>query len=217
MIAVYLRVSTEMQNTGAQRHMIEEWITARNYQDGDLVWFEDDGISGAILERPQFQALLRNVRQGRVKKIVTFEFSRLSRDFVDSLNVMRLLTDYGVVVEIPGEGELRFGSVLEQFVLCAKSFVSATERENIAKRIKAGLANAKARGVKLGPKKGERRRLGKTKRYDPDLVSRILRLSEKLTYREIAQEVSLSTATVYRVLRKTRKTEEDVEARRALT
>lgn len=202
MIAIYLRVSTVHQDTESQRHAITKWCVERGYTD--VTEYADEGISGATTVRPAFQRLLEDVRAGRVTRIVTFEMSRLSRDFLDALNLMRLFTDAGVVVEVPGEGAQPFANAMEQFVMAAKSLIASQERESIRKRIKQGLANARAKGVRLGARQGNQLRAGKLKHYDPALIAKIQRLSAKLTTREIAVEVGLSHSTVAKILRRYR-------------
>lgn len=175
-----MRVSTRLQETRSQRLAIATWCSERGYSD--VAEYCDNGISGATTERPAFRRLIADARSGQIDRVVTFELSRLSRDFMGLLDVMRVLNDAGVAVEVPGDGEVHFGSTIERFMVAAKSLVAAQERERIRARIAAGMAAAKSRGVKLGARKGERRALGHRKDYrdeDPDLVDRILRLADR--------------------------------------
>lgn len=200
-IAIYMRVSTQRQQTEAQRAGIEAWIKKNKYPEAKLIWFEDKA-TGATLERPAFKRLLAAVKKGSIQKIITFEISRLSRDFVDTLTLMRTLSEHSVELEIPDRGVVRFQDSLEKFMVAAKALVAGQERELIGRRIREGLKAAKARGVKLGARKGSRHRLGKTKTHDPEFIQRLKRLSEKLSVREIAGEIGVSAATVSRLLRK---------------
>lgn len=211
MIGVYVRVSTSKQETAAQRKAIADWCRRQGYSSDGLREYVDDGVSGRTLERPAFRQLMADVRAGKVKRIVTFELSRLSRDFLDLLDVMRTLTDAGVVVEVPGEGAVAFESTIQQFVVAAKSLVASQERERISERTKAGLAAAKARGVKLGASKGEKRALGFRKDYCMEngaLVDKILALAARdVPTHAIAQAVStpaepVSRSKVVRILRR---------------
>lgn len=200
-IAVYLRVSSDRQEVEGQRHGIARWVAERRYPQAEIIEYVDDGISGKTTDRPSFQRMMADVRAGRVHRVITFEISRLSRDFLTLLEVMKTFQDHGVVVEVPGEGEQPFQSTMQQFLLAAKSLVAAQEREHISTRTKNGMAAAKARGVKLGPPKGTKNRLGKTKTHDRDLIARLQRLAKKLSCREIAEEVGLSHSTVARLLK----------------
>jgi DNA invertase Pin-like site-specific DNA recombinase len=203
-IALYFRTSTSKQETASQRSAIARWVKERGYAKAKILEYADDGITGAVTSRPSFQRMIADVRAGKIQKIVTFELSRLSRDFIDMLNVMRLLADHGVTVEVPGEGTQPFATAMEQFMVCAKSLVSSQEREHIRRRVKEGLAAAKARGVKLGAPKGAKRRKGKFKDHDPLLVERIIKKINKgkQTYREISEDVGLSPATITRIFQR---------------
>lgn len=211
MIAVYLRVSTDKQQTTAQRDAVARWCHERGYKK--TAEYVDEGVSGKTLQRPGFKKLIADVRAGRVRRIVTFELSRLSRDFLDLLEVMRTLTELGVVVEVPGEGSVQFESTMEQFLVAAKSLVAAQERERLSERTKAGMAAARARGARIGAQRGERRALGFRKSYEaenPDLVRKVKNLAGRgLSSYAIADVVSgegnkVSRSKVVRILARMR-------------
>ncbi len=204
--AAYLRTSTSAQETAAQRGAVEQWIAAKSYAADDVIWFVDDGISGKTTDRVQFQRLLAEVRAGRIDRIITFELSRFSRDFLDLLEIMRTFSERGVTVEVPGEGAVPFGSTLQQFLVAARSLASAQERENISARTKAGLAAARARGVKLGRPKGsggKRRGPKDYERDEPELLRDILFLHSKGNSTvTIARALKTSRNKIWRLLRR---------------
>jgi DNA invertase Pin-like site-specific DNA recombinase len=206
MIAVYLRCSTSKQETAAQRHAVEAWCHQQGYDRVEIVEHIDEAVSGSTLARPGFRHMMADVRTGKINKIVTFEISRLSRNFLDSLTVMKTLADYGVMVEVPGEGIQPFDTTMQQFVVAAKGLVAAQERERISERTKAGLAAAKARGSKLGRPKNTMNTNAKNgwrKEYDASLVEKILMLSRKgNSTHTIASAVGLSQNMVFRILRR---------------
>ena len=87
-IVFYLRVSTDTQSIEHQRLAVENWLTEKNYNSSQVVTFADEGISGAISDkrRPGYTKLLEGILQGKIKKVIVFETSRLSRDFMTYLN-----------------------------------------------------------------------------------------------------------------------------------
>jgi putative DNA-invertase from lambdoid prophage Rac len=212
MIGIYLRVSTNKQEVASQKHAIERWIMSMNYPQAEIVWYQDSGISGKTLSRPAFQRMLADVEMGKIHKIITFEISRLSRNFLDLLKVMETLTLRGCVVEVPGEGEVAFQDTMSQFITAAKALTAATERERISARTKEGLAKAKAAGKQLGAREGEQRALGYRKDYaakEPKLLERVLLLHRKgLSIANIAATVTddqgrtVSTNKVHRLIRR---------------
>lgn len=201
MFAIYLRTSTNYQETVAQRVAIENWIASRAYPAPEV--YEDAGISGTEDDRPAFQRLLSDVRAGKVKHVITFEMSRLSRDFMTFLNTLETFREYGVTVEIPGEGVQRFETATDKLLASVKAFTASQFLEDHAKRIKAGMAAAKARGVQLGAPKGHHRNLGRRKEHGADVVAKVSGLHKKgLTTRFIAETLDLSQSMVSRIIRR---------------
>lgn len=209
MIAIYLRVSTDKQEVKAQRHAINQWCEAQGYDRTTLREYADEGLSGATFDRPAFKALLSDIAAGRVSKVITFELTRLSRDFLGLLKVMEQIKDAGAVVEVPGEGVIPFGSTIEQALVALKSLAGAQEREAIRARIKNGIAARRAKdpawGRALSPdNKGN---LGWRKPLDPALVQKIqAKRAKGRSYREIADDLNLSVNKVYRIVQRSKST-----------
>ena len=147
---VYLRVSSRNQETTSQKHAIDRWIKSQGYKKTELIWYEDKGISGKTTERPAFQKMMMDVRNGRIHKLITFEISRLSRDFMDTLHIMQTLQKNNVEVEVPDQGLVKFEGSMEKFIVSAKALIATQEREQLGRRIKEGLAAAKKNGTKSG-------------------------------------------------------------------
>lgn len=204
-IAAYIRCSTDKQDTTHQRIAIENWIASRKYGEYDV--YEDEGISGTTDERPEFQRLLKDVKAGKVKHVVTFEMSRLSRDFVTFLNTLEVFRKHSVTVEVPGEGVQKFDTATDKLLASVKAFSAAGFIEDHSKRIKSGMAAAKAeakakgKDLKFG---GRREGAGrKRKTYEPEIVAKIRALQEKnFSTRLIAEFLSISQSKVSRIVRR---------------
>jgi site-specific DNA recombinase len=92
-IGSYIRVSTEEQakihegSLVSQRHRVEEYVKARNLIHpgwGEIKGvYIDEAKSGKNTNRPQYQALLRDVERGKVDTVLVTELSRLSRNMRD--------------------------------------------------------------------------------------------------------------------------------------
>ena len=67
--------------------------------------FDDGGLSGASLERPALQALLDEVRSGKIDIIVVYKVDRLTRS----------LADFAKLVELFDEHAVSFVSVTQSF------------------------------------------------------------------------------------------------------
>lgn len=208
-VAVYLRVSTDRQVLDSQETAIENWLAAKSVSELNVTYFRDHGISGAKGEsqRPGLRSLMTAIKSGEYTKLVTFELSRLSRDYMDFLKIMETCDQNGVVVEVPGEGAISFNSNQAKLIASIRAFLASEEREKISTRVKAGLASARQRGVKLGRPKGHHSNRGYRKPYDPAMIESIRRLTNKgLSSGDICSLLSgqykLSPSTVKRIRRR---------------
>jgi DNA invertase Pin-like site-specific DNA recombinase len=199
-IAAYLRVSTDQQSSSHQRASIVTYAATLGYNERDLIFYTDDGVTGAnhgLTKRPNYKRLLQDIVQGKVSKVLVFEASRTSRDFFDYLDFLRLCRDHGTKLDIVGKGEIQFERSEDLLLASIHAFLSQAEREKISERTKSGLRKAKLAGQKLGAPEGNVNRQGKTKDYDPKLVRQVLSLTKKgLSLRTVADMVSSDTLPI---------------------
>lgn len=87
MIALYSRVSTEIQkenhSIGEQQDMMQKYCEAMKWKPFDF--YTDAGFSGAKLDRPALQKLIRDIKAGMVDKVIVYKLDRLSRSQKDML------------------------------------------------------------------------------------------------------------------------------------
>ena len=114
MIGIYLRVSTDKQETQSQRFEIIKWCRLQGYPNESILEYSDDGVSGTSKNRPELNRLISDVQAGKLSKVITFESSRLSRDFMQFLNIMAIFSEAGVTIEVPNKGPLTFGTSTEK-------------------------------------------------------------------------------------------------------
>lgn len=77
--AIYVRVSTDTQQTGmeSQIRAIKDWCTRNQVDKYEL--FADEGISGAKESRPALNRLMTMVESNQVEQVIVFSFSRFAR------------------------------------------------------------------------------------------------------------------------------------------
>ena len=73
-IALYLRVSTDRQTTDSQAIELRDYCRRRGWID---VAEYCDTVSGAKFSREGLDALMRQVRKGRIDSIVAYKLDRL--------------------------------------------------------------------------------------------------------------------------------------------
>ena len=88
-IAKYLRLSlddavTDSLSIPNQRRQIDDHIDTLDIPNVEVLEFIDNGYSGTNLERPAVQEMLDLVQCGRVNCIIAKDFSRFSRNAVES-------------------------------------------------------------------------------------------------------------------------------------
>ncbi|WP_043631212.1 recombinase family protein [Chromobacterium haemolyticum] len=138
----YLRVSTDEQDTSAQRKTIEDRYKIERF-------YSDDGVSGAVkaMQRPEFKACFDYVREGDT--LVVAAIDRLGRDTIDVLSTVEALQAKGVTVVSMREG-FDLSTPIGKAMLAMLAAVAELERGNIKARQMAGIERAKAEGKALG-------------------------------------------------------------------
>src|SRR6202043_2583773 len=148
-IAIYLRVSTSKQETSNQRRELEAVAARSGWQI--VKGFEDNGISGAKGrdKRPGLDAMLKAVNAKEFDMVAAWSVDRLGRSLTDLLGILQGLHDKGVDLFLHQQGldtSTTAGKAMFQMLGVFAEF----ERGIIRERVNAGLARAKAKGMKLG-------------------------------------------------------------------
>ena len=91
-VAVYIRLSQEDRDNGkdkqesnsitSQKALLNEFIKDHN----DLVIYDtyvDDGYTGTDFNRPRFQKLLEDMRNGNINCVLVKDLSRLGRNYIE--------------------------------------------------------------------------------------------------------------------------------------
>ena len=148
-VAIYLRVSTSKQETSNQRRELEAVAARSGWQIVKV--FQDAGISGAKGrdKRPGLDALLKAVNGKEFDMVAAWSVDRLGRSLTDLLGILQALHDKGVDLFLHQQGldtSTTAGKAMFQMLGVFAEF----ERGIIRERVNAGLARARANGIKLG-------------------------------------------------------------------
>lgn len=141
-VDLYIRVSTSEQaeegySVGEQEERLKSYCAAFGYQVHAI--HTDAGFSGASLDRPGIQKVVKDVKQGLCKKVIVWKLDRLSRSQKDTLI---LLEDVFLA------NDCHFISLMESFDTstpfgrCVVGILAAfaqMERENIKMRTMMGI------------------------------------------------------------------------------
>ena len=155
--AVYTRKSTEhnldleFNSLHAQREACEAYVKSQMHEGWKLIpnRYDDGGISGASLDRPDLQRLLDDIRAGRVDTVVVYKVDRLTRS----------LTDFARLVELFDIHSVSFVSITQSFntttsmgrlTLNVLLSFAQFEREVSGERIRDKVAASKRKGMWMG-------------------------------------------------------------------
>jgi DNA invertase Pin-like site-specific DNA recombinase len=145
--AIYARCSTFDQNVGLQTNDLRRLAKQRGF----AIWKEyiDEGQSGGKTSRPSLDEMLRDARGGRFSILLVWKLDRLGRS---TGHLIRLLEDFkawNVQLISFGEG-LDFTTTAGKLFYTLLGAFAEFERDTIRERVKAGLRNARAKGIRLG-------------------------------------------------------------------
>ena len=140
MAAIYARVSSEQQreaNTiASQTASLIEFAQSHDLEVPQEWVFEDDGYSGATLERPGLEGVRDLAAEGQIQVVLAYSPDRLSRKYAYQILLIEELTRNGVetlFVKAP-QGSSAEDQLLVQF----QGMISEYERAQILERSRRG-------------------------------------------------------------------------------
>ena len=147
-VVIYARVSTDNQTHDSQLDEVRGYCQRRGWLAVEEI---TDVASGGKSSREGLDRLMAQVRRGRVGIVVVFRLDRLARSLSHLAQMLADFQQHRTALVCPGQGidtsNTNAAAQLQVNILAA---VAQFERELIVERIRAGVAAAKARGVKLG-------------------------------------------------------------------
>lgn len=186
----YARVSLTDQNTALQLRELEQAGCERIYQD--------QGLSGTRVSRPELDKLLD--RLGRGDEVVVWKLDRLGRN---TRHLLELLDDFkargikfrslrdGIATDPASE----VGGAMAQAMVTIIAAFAQLERDQLSERTRAGMAAAAANGRKAGRREvtAEDRKVRRAKELkaqglQPVDIGKIIGVSRASVYRYLSME-----------------------------
>jgi putative DNA-invertase from lambdoid prophage Rac len=183
--ALYLRTSTADQHLENQR---PELLRIAEQRDLEVVCLYEEQ-RGAAKQRPAFDALLLDANAGRFDYLVIWAIDRIGRSMAGNLNTILELDRIGVRVVSSREPWLDNASAIRPLLIGIFGWIAEQEQMRISERTRAGLARARAKGVRVGrpPKELD--------------VAKLRALREAgHSFRGIARLVGAGASTIHRLL-----------------
>jgi DNA invertase Pin-like site-specific DNA recombinase len=150
---MYLRISTGEQTVEPQRKELLDYCARRGWTE---VREFSDTISGAKITRFGLEALMADIRRGRVDVLVCVKLDRLGRSLAHLAQLVGELDTHRTALICTSQGiDTSAGNPAGRLQMHVLMGVAEFERALIRERTVAGLDAAKARGSKLGRRKVE--------------------------------------------------------------
>ena len=149
-IAIYCRVSTEEQNNDSQLLQLRAFAAAQNWEiAAEFV----DTITGGTADRPSFNSMFESAQRREFELLLFWSLDRLTREGVlPTLKHLERLASCGISYKSFLEQYLDSRMPFNDTFIAMRADQAKQEKLRISDRTKAGLAAARARGVRLGAK-----------------------------------------------------------------
>jgi len=187
-VGLYGRVSTVGHGQDVELQLDDLRAAARQRDWEVVAEFIDDGVSGTTDTRPGLDALMAAVRSARVDVVMVWRFDRFARStrhLLDALDEFRRCGVQFVSLREQVDSTTSIGKALFTMIAC----IAELEHSLIQERVRAGVARARAKGVKFG-----------RPRRELDLRAAQALLDQGHTVRQVADMLGLPRTTLRRRL-----------------
>ena len=130
--AIYARQSVDRKDSISIESQIE--FCKYELRGGNHKDYQDKGYSGKNTDRPKFQELLADIRQGLIRRVVVYKLDRISRSILDFATMMELFQEYNVEF-VSSTEKFDTSTPMGRAMLNICIVFAQLERETIQKRV----------------------------------------------------------------------------------
>jgi len=178
----YVRVSSQDQNEARQ-------VEALQKHNLDKVFIEK--ISGKNTNRPQFQAMMSEVKEGDT--IFIHDFSRLARSTTDLLKIVEELQSINVHL-VSNKENIDTATPTGKLMLTMIGAINEFERTNLLERQREGVAIAKAAG----------KYKGRQPNHDEKLLKKLTKdfVNKEISVKDFMKLTGYTRSNIYYIINK---------------
>ncbi len=145
--AIYTRQSVDR----ADSISIESQMEFCQYETrgGEYRYYSDRGFSGKNTDRPDFQRMMNDIKNGEIKRVIVYKLDRISRSILDFTSMMEEFHKYGVEFVSTTE-KFDTSSPMGRAMLNICIVFAQLERETIQKRVADAYASRSKHGFFMG-------------------------------------------------------------------
>lgn len=192
-VAIYLRVSTKNkgQDVNTQLIPIKEYCLRSGFEIYKV--YSDIGESGSKESRPEFDIMLKDLRNNKFKAIAVYKLDRIGRSMQHLLKLFEEFNKRGIEF-ISLTQNIDTTTPEGRMFLKMLMVLGEYERDLIVNRVNDGIRRAKELGTRSGKAIGR-------PTIDAD-VSEVIKLKESgLSLRQISKQLNLSLGKVQRCIK----------------
>ena len=162
-VVIYVRVSTDEQDTTNQSMALEDWAKQRGFQVVGI--YKEQESAWKAGHQKELAQLVEDARRHRFDAVLVWSLDRLSREgALAILKLVEKLSMYGVRVLSYQESWTEAPGELAELLYALTGWVARMESQRRSERTKAGLARAVAQGKRLGRPPGSKDKRKRKKR-----------------------------------------------------
>ena len=191
-VAIYGRVSTtdKGQDVGLQLRDLRGYVEARRWQT--YKEYVDNGVSGSKDKRPMLDAMMNDSRKKRFDAVLVWRFDRFARSTKHLVTALEEFNHLGIDFVSYMEN-IDTSSPMGKMVFTIASAFAEFELNLLKERVRAGLANARAKGKALGRP---------SEKVDRKVLLQLR--GQGLSIREIGAKLQVDKMVVYKTLKNPR-------------
>ncbi len=156
---LYVRVSTELQahkkdgSLDTQLDILKKYVEIKNSSTGEdwrtVATYREEGKSGKNTDRPEYQHMIQDIKNGKVNAILCTKIDRISRSLMDFYHFHELLEEYEVTFISLNEN-WDTSTPIGRFALKITLAAAELEREQTASRTREKMQWRAEQGLSSG-------------------------------------------------------------------
>ena len=157
-VAVYLRLSSddgdkaESNSIANQKSLIRNFIKKNNDMK-DIFYYTDDGYSGTNFDRPDFQRMFNDIKNGKVNCIIVKDLSRLGRNYIEVGNyIEQIFPLYNIrfIAVNDNIDSFKDPKSVSDVIVPVKNLMNDEYARDISNKVRSVLDNKKEKGEFIG-------------------------------------------------------------------
>ncbi len=145
---LYPRVSTDDQvregfSLDEQEEEMKRLCEYKNYQIYKV--YREEGVSAKNMNRPKFQEMIQDLKDGKINRIIVHKLDRLTRSIQDLEVIRKLIEEYNCSLDSVNE-EINTDTAMGVFFIRMTTILAQLEIERTSERTKFGLKGAAKNG-----------------------------------------------------------------------